>query len=81
MNNPDPLIAKMNAEILGLKTVVSVMAARMASDFKDPESFILTLTSSLRHGAEGLDPSEPMLRIHREAMNELADYIESLALD
>ncbi|MCD1621134.1 hypothetical protein K7H20_24150 [Salipiger manganoxidans] len=71
---------KLEAQIHALKMLVAIMASRMAKDFTDPDEFILHLTAPLRATSDMSDSGEPLLRVYREAMNDIADYVEDLAL-
>lgn len=76
----DPMIAKLIAENLGLKMLLSHLIARLANDYGDQDHYVLTLTSDLRTIAEQPTNGDTAALHIGAVLSDLADYFEARAL-
>lgn len=76
----DPQIAKLQAEVLGLKMLLSQLIARLANEYGDQDHYVLTLTSGLRTLAEQPANADAATLHIGAVLSDLADYFEARAL-
>ncbi|WP_420325485.1 hypothetical protein [Mameliella sp.] len=72
----DPTVAKLTAEMLGMKLVLSKLIAQVAQDYEDPTRFATSVTSPLRGLADAAQPDDPAATHITNALCDLADFLE-----
>ncbi|MGB1389259.1 MAG: hypothetical protein ACPG61_10270 [Paracoccaceae bacterium] len=73
-------IAALRAETMAHTLLITTLASRMARESRDPENAIMTLTAPVRAAAQEFDGSDPESLAAFEALQAMADQIESVAL-